>query len=315
MKILVYGVGAIGSLMVHYLCTAGNEVTIVARSTYEELKENGLIIEHYLQNKKTTIDHPKVVKEADLYEKYDMVISVMQGQQQLSLLETFSKLNTELIVLVGNNWECEKCESYIKEQKTSKRVLFGFQNSAGHREGAKAVVGRLPTTELIVGGLHTAANPEDLKLLQEAFHTKGYKITAIDDMYGYYMYHIAEIMPYAYICYKYDYDLKKVTSNDIKMVMQATNECFNYLKSNNIKVMPPKEDEYYDGGIKKFMMSSLYRIMSKTVLGKLMVSDHCKNGIKEIKYLDDKFDDYRKNHPGTSMPKWDALRQYYTGKL
>ena len=44
MRLLVFGVGAIGSLMVHYLCKAGNDVTVVARSTYEELKENGLVI-------------------------------------------------------------------------------------------------------------------------------------------------------------------------------------------------------------------------------------------------------------------------------
>lgn len=42
MKILVFGVGAIGSLMAHYLCKAGNNVTVVARSTYEELKKMDL---------------------------------------------------------------------------------------------------------------------------------------------------------------------------------------------------------------------------------------------------------------------------------
>lgn len=34
MKILVYGVGAIGSLMTHFLCMAGNDVTVVAGSTF-----------------------------------------------------------------------------------------------------------------------------------------------------------------------------------------------------------------------------------------------------------------------------------------
>ena len=78
MKILVYGVGAIGSLLTHYLCEAGNDVTIVARSTYDELKKNGLVIKHHLQ-KKTTVDHPNVLKEYD-GSHYDIVFSVMQGQ-------------------------------------------------------------------------------------------------------------------------------------------------------------------------------------------------------------------------------------------
>ena len=49
MTILVFGAGAIGSLMAHYLCKAGNDVTVVSRSTYEELSKNGLVIRHYLQ--------------------------------------------------------------------------------------------------------------------------------------------------------------------------------------------------------------------------------------------------------------------------
>jgi hypothetical protein len=35
----------------------------------------------------------------------------------------------------------------------------------------------------------------------------------------------------------------------------------------------------------------LYSVMSKTVLGKLMVSDHCENGIREMKYLDELFEE------------------------
>ena len=83
-KILVFGTGAIGSVMTHYLCKAGNDVTVIARSTFNELSKNGLVIRHYLQ-KKTTVDHPKVRREAD-DKHYDIVFSVMQGQQQLAVL-------------------------------------------------------------------------------------------------------------------------------------------------------------------------------------------------------------------------------------
>ena len=78
MKILVYGAGAIGTLLIHYLCKAGNEVTVVARSTYKELKKNGIVIRHYIQ-KTTTVDHPRIVRKAPADERYDIVFSVMQG--------------------------------------------------------------------------------------------------------------------------------------------------------------------------------------------------------------------------------------------
>lgn len=304
MKILLFGVGAIGSLMAHYLCEAGNDVTIVARSTYEELNKNGLVIRHHLQ-RKTTVDHPRVLKEAD-NEHYDIVFSVMQGQQQIALLPTLTSLNTDLIVLVGNNMETEKCEEILGDIPH----LYGFQGSAGHREKGMTVAGRLPVTDLTIGGLYSAASSSDIQKIKKAFNVKGYKVTPVDNMYAYYMYHIAEIMPYCYLCYRLDCNLKNATKSDIQMIMDATKECFDYLKEQDIPVMPEGEDAFYDGGSKTTSMRLLYSVMSKTILGKLMVSDHCENGIREMRYLDAKFDTYRKENPGNAMPVWDKMRQW-----
>ena len=304
MKILVFGVGAIGSLMIHYLCEAGNDVTVVARSTYEDLKKNGLVIRHHLQ-KRTTVDYPKVVQEAD-DAHYDIVFSVMQGQQQLALLPVLAVLDTDLLVLVGNNMETDRCEEALKD----KHHLYAFQGSAGHREGGVAVVGRMPVTDLTVGELESAVAASDIDKLRKAFGVKGYKITPVDNMYAFYMYHFAEVMPYCYLCYLLDCDLKRASKNQIQMIMDATKECFDYLKDRGIPAMPAGEDAYYDGGAKTTAMYFLYRVMSKTVLGKLMVSDHCENGIREMKYLDEKFEEYRAENPGKRMAVWDKMREW-----
>ena len=310
MKILVFGAGAIGSLLIHFLCKAGNDVTVAARSTYDELKSNGLVIEHVLQ-KKTTTDRPAVVQKAEPSQHYDIVFSVMQGQQQLSMLDTLSAVNTRLIVMVGNNPECDRCERYIKEHSSTERtVLFGFQNSAGHRENGRTYAGVLPTTELVLGGAHSPADPKAAAVIKKALAVKGYKVTEVDDMYAYYMYHIAEIMPYILMSYKAEYDLKRLTRNDINRIIRATGECFDYLKSTGIKVMPPKEDSFYSGGIKGIGMYLLYRIMSRTVLGDLMVADHARNGISENRYLDREFEKFRSAHGYASMSTWDRLRKY-----
>lgn len=310
MKILLYGVGALGSLLAHFLCKAGNDVTVVARSTYDELKKNGIVVVHHYMHK-TTVDHPNVVREAPLDERYDIVFSVMQAQQQLNLLEPLSRVNTDLVVLVGNNLEADRCESYIKEHGVSKRdVVFAFQNSMGHREGGKAVTGGLPVTELFIGGLHGPADPESVLRIKEALDVKGYKVTVIDNMYSYYLSHVAEIVPYCAMCYKVDYDLKKLSRNDIKQIVRASGECFDYLKSSGITPMPPKEDEFYSGGIKGYGMFVLYRIMSKTHLGELCISDHCKNGIDEMRYIKRKFQEYIDLHPGKAMPTWDSIWKY-----
>ena len=311
MKILVYGVGAIGALMVHYLCRAGNDVTVVARSTYDELKNNGLVIVNALDKKKMTVDHPNVVREADYNVKYDIVFSVMQAQQQEGVLDALSKVNTKLIVMVGNDPECESYESYIKEHAVSKRlVLFGFQNSAGHRENGKAYCLLLPVTELVIGGIHSAADPRALAIVKRAFDVKGYKITPVDDMYAYYMYHIGSLLPYCLMSYKVGHDLKKLGIGDIKLIVKATKEAFDFLKSTGIKAMPPKEDEFYSGGIKGFAMFTLYLIMAKTKLGIICIADHCRNAVGEMRYIDEEFEKYRSVHKGTPMPTWDRMRKY-----
>lgn len=136
----------------------------------------------------------------------------MQGQQQVALLPVLSAVDADLLVLVGNNMETDKCEEILKDR----RHVCGFQGSAGHRENGVAVVGRLPATDLTVGGLHEPASQEDVLLIKAALNTKGYKVTPVSSMYGYYMYRFAEVMPYCYVCYHVGCDLKRATRSDIK---------------------------------------------------------------------------------------------------
>ncbi|MCR5213626.1 MAG: hypothetical protein K6E10_04360 [Eubacterium sp.] len=311
MKILVYGAGAIGSLLIHYLCKAGNDVSLFARSKADMLERDGLVIEHYLQGYKMTVDHPRIVRKVSFEEKYDIVFSVMQGQQQFSVLEDMAKINSKVIVFVGNNLEGDRCQDYIIENAVSKKIiLFAFQNSAGHRESGRTVVGRLPVTELFLGGLHSKANPKAINRVKKAFDVKGYKVTEVEDMYSYYWYHAAEIMPYILMCYKVDCDIKKITKSDVKKIVTASSECFTYLKSVGLPVMPKGEDKLFTKGIMGYATYLLYRFMSRTVLGKLMVSDHAKNGIEENIYIDKMIEKFRSSHPGKAMPTWDRLRIY-----
>lgn len=59
MKVLIIGTGVLGSNLAHSL-KKRNDVTILAKNeTYENLKNNGLIIKHKFKGK--TIDHFKVI--------------------------------------------------------------------------------------------------------------------------------------------------------------------------------------------------------------------------------------------------------------
>lgn len=104
------------------------------------------------------------------------------------------------------------------------------------------IAARLPVTKLFVGGLHNAASEIDITTIQKAFNSKDVKITPIENMYAYYLYHVAEVMPYGYMCYKVNGNLKKLKRRDIKTIMLATKECLETirdLRQNNA------QDSYY----------------------------------------------------------------------
>ncbi len=77
MKVLVYGSGVIGCYLAHVLCTAGNDVTLLACGLWkEQLQQNGLRIRHHLQ-RKTTLDHPRVISGIEEDDIYDAVFAVI----------------------------------------------------------------------------------------------------------------------------------------------------------------------------------------------------------------------------------------------
>ncbi|GMA63054.1 NAD-dependent epimerase/dehydratase family protein [Alicyclobacillus fastidiosus] len=79
MRILVFGVGVLGSYLVHALLRGGNEVTILARGKRaEQLNKDGLVIRHYFQ-RKTTVDAVKVINFLQPDDIYDLIFVVMKS--------------------------------------------------------------------------------------------------------------------------------------------------------------------------------------------------------------------------------------------
>ena len=103
MKVLVYGSGVIGCYLAHVLCAAGSDVTLLARGEWkEQLQQNGLKIRHHLQ-RKTTLDHPRVIGGIEEDDTYDAVFAVMPYNKMRSILEPLAAVHAPIVVLVGNN--------------------------------------------------------------------------------------------------------------------------------------------------------------------------------------------------------------------
>ena len=127
MKILVYGVGVIGSYLVHVLCTAKNDVTVIARGKHKEvLESHGLEIYHHLQHK-TTNDKIHVIDHIDGDMNFDAVFAVMPFHKMKAVLTPLSEVRSPIVILVGNNLEPAQMADYIeKNSVVTKEVLFGF---------------------------------------------------------------------------------------------------------------------------------------------------------------------------------------------
>ena len=90
MKVLVYGSGVIGCYLAHVLCTAGNDVTLLARGQWkEQLQQNGLRIRHHLQ-RKTTLDHPKIIGGVEEGSPKDLLTQKDSAFHRMAQLQTAS---------------------------------------------------------------------------------------------------------------------------------------------------------------------------------------------------------------------------------
>ncbi len=309
MKILVYGCGVIGSYLTHVLCRAGNEVTVCARGKTKKVLEScGLRIKHKLQKSKT-VDYPRVIGEADENERFDIVFSIMQGQQQKELLPDLARVNAPLFVLVGNNLCAAETERGFRELAgEGKALLFGFQGTGGVRENKYSVCVRFGASRLTVGGLHSEPSEQQKAVLKAAFSGTKYGLVFIDDMEGWLYCHAAFILPIVYISYAYGCDLRTAPRQALDLLMKAAEEGYGLIRRSGIKIRPVGDDKYFESKPKMAVMKLAMLGIAKTTIGELVATDHCRNAVTEMEYLDREFGGLRERAGGFPMPCWDRLR-------
>lgn len=308
MKILVYGAGVIGSYLTHVLCSAGHDVSLVARGEWRKnLEENGLVIRHSLQ-RKTTVDYPKIVGAVE-GEAYDVAFAVMQHQQMLGILDSLARANTPLVVLVGNNMSAPEMERYIREHTSvPKTVLFGFQGTAGRRENGKVICARVGGGSMSIGGLHDEASEESKTQITALFKGTKYTLEWMPNMDAWYQCHVACILPICYLCYITGCNLRRSRGRQRKQLLNAIVEAYGLLTELGYPLLPPGEEDYCKPGIKQRLMAAMMFVMAKTVIGDLAASDHCRHAVTEMEGLDKAWIELRAERPGFSMPNWDTLR-------
>lgn len=307
MKVLVYGAGVIGGQLVHALMKSGNDVTVVARGEWKEtLQKNGLRIHHYIQKKDTT-DHPRVLEKPD-EDRHDIVFAVMQYRQMEKILDDLAGVNSPFVVLVGNNLSASKMEDHILQAtSTPKQVLFAFGSTAGTRENGKLETVHTGDGKLTVGRSHEDASAEEKALLKSLFKGSRLSISWCDNMDAWLKYHVAFILPVVYLCYKTGCDLKRSTKEERKLLLDAVADAYHLLMELRYPVRPVGDEKSLEPGLTNKLVKLVIYWMSRTRLGALCTTEHCRHAPKEMEGLDIAFRQIREKKPDFPMPSFDKL--------
>ncbi|AZV56396.1 2-dehydropantoate 2-reductase N-terminal domain-containing protein [Clostridium sp. AWRP] len=309
MKILVYGAGVLGSYLAYELVKGGHNVTILARGKrYNELKEKGLVIKHYLQLK-TTITKLNVVDKFNQDDYYDTVFVVMQRTQIDSMLPNiYCNKKCKLYVFVSNNPSADATYKKIQENSIIKpKMLFAFQKTGGRRELGKVISIHIGKTSFSIGDI--SGDISYKTFINKIFVNTSFKLYHSPNIDAWLKFHIALVVPIAYLTYFADGDLKKIARNKkmLNLTIDAISEGCKVVKTCGYEIEPKDLKDYLNR--KRRLLYWIFKIMAATPLGKLAASDHAMSAVDEMKYLSNEFDKLKKSS-GILTPNWDKLEKY-----
>ncbi len=322
MKVLVYGAGVIGGQLAHALTVSGNDVTVIARGEWADtLRKDGLRIHHYIQ-RRDTVDHPRVIEVPDA-EAYDIVFAVMQYRQMEKILPDLARISSPVVVLTGNNLSAPEMEAYIlKNSPTPKTVLFGFGSTAGTRENGWITTVHTGDGMLTIGKAHDSVPGTVKETVKKLFLGSRLSLAFCDNMDAWLRYHAAFILPVVYLCYKTGCDLKKSTRGERKLLIDAVADAYHLLMASGYPVRPEGDEKSLEPGLRNLIVKLVIFWMSRTKLGALCTTEHCRHAPGEMEDLDKAFQTIREDLPDFPMPQferlkammptWDLIRDTYT---
>lgn len=283
MRILIIGAGVLGSNLAHSI-KKGNDVTILARNkTYENLKNNGLIIKHKLG--KRSVDHFNVIDKLDENDIYDVIFVVSRFSSLDSIVKIIENNKSKNIVFVGNNMNAEKYMN-IKD----KNILFAFFMAAGKKYDG--YINSICLNKIEIG--RTDGKDISNEFIKSIFKETKIKLTIENKMNDYLKTHACAVLPLVFASYKVDGNLKllKKDKEYSLLIMDAIIEGYDVLKKLGYEILP--KGEYENCVNKKEKCAFIYRFMFSNFIGKMCISDHAMSAREEFILLDNEFEKLKK---------------------
>ena len=283
MRILIIGAGVLGSNLAHSI-KKGNDITILARNkTYENLKNNGLIIKHKLG--KRSVDHFNVIDKLDENDIYDVIFVVSRFSSLDSIVKIIEKNKSKNIVFVGNNMNAEKYMN-IKD----KNILFAFFMAAGKKYDG--YINSICLNKIEIG--RTDGKDISNEFIKSIFKETKIKLTIENKMNDYLKTHACAVLPLVFASYKVDGNLKllKKDKEYSLLIMDAIIEGYDVLKKLGYEILP--KGEYENCVNKKEKCAFIYRFMFSNFIGRMCISDHAMSAREEFILLDNEFEKLKK---------------------
>ena len=283
MRILIIGAGVLGSNLAHSI-KKGNDVTILARNkTYENLKNNGLIIKHKFGKK--TVDHFNVIDKLDENDIYDVIFVVSRFSSLDSIVKIIENNKSKNIVFVGNNMNAEKYMN-IKD----KNVLFAFFMAAGKKYDG--YINSICLNKIEIG--RTDGKDISNEFIKSIFKETIIKVLIENNMNDYPKTHACAVLPLVFASYRVDGNLKllKKDKEYSLLIMDAIIEGYDVLKKLGYEILP--KGEYENCVNKKEKCAFIYRFMFSNFIGKMCISDHAMSAREEFILLDNEFEKLKK---------------------
>ena len=311
-KILVYGAGPLGSLFAARLQEGGNEVSILARGQrLADLREYGVMLVD-VQTKEQTITHVNVVEELASNDTYDLVLVIMRKNNALDVLPILAaNRHTPNVLFLCNN--AAGPDAFI-EALGKERVLIGFPNSAGYREGhiihclegTQDDLAFVPFGE--VDGWITERTREVARIIESA---PGFGAEIRTDMDAWLKYHVAllfpSLAPALYAAGVDNYRLAR-TRDLVVQAVRGMREGFRVLRSLGLPVTPTKL-KIIEWLPEPILVPLTQRLLANPLMETALIK-HAEAARSEVDHLINEFMTLART-TSVPTPTIDHLLQYY----
>jgi ketopantoate reductase len=241
MRILVYGMGPLGSVFAARLAEAGHEVVALARGDrLDDLREYGIVLEDAITAERETW-HVETIDKLEKDDSYDLILVVMRKNQAIEILPTLAANHsspTVLFMMSNISGFAELTEALGRE-----RVMVGFPLPGGEAHGhvmriVPQVAGR--PWELPIGEVDGRVAPRTRRIAAILESMRGYTVVIRTDMDAWLKYHSAGIMPLAAALYAADLSTDRLVRTPDAMILgvRGLKEAFRGLREMGIPPSP-----------------------------------------------------------------------------